>query len=469
MNIKKALLLIISLNVTMAFFGNVVANEGFLTGTIVKTAFGDRAIESIDPEDTITVYNFERERFAGREVYKVHEIYPIHELIFLLINDEFLCLCHDHRVYSLTRQGWVAAKDLQADESLLNNSGKPVIVYARGEINNIVTPVYNLSVKGKHNYLVSSYGVVVHNDFGLTLTISYVIGQGFAWSLCAVGGMAALLLAYEQLTGHKPRIDTSSLGDAGMKLDIISRTYYQSPTSRPEFSPFSPAFLAEQQRMNTYVNPPSALSKTLQMGTLKNYSDPSLDLTMQVKSVFITSPEELKFFGINSNPIQPMIDPLPGCRPLPIDETFNKPQILINVPAQIEPVKTAGLHVFPVADESLCPRIEIIPIPAQRDLSDNINAMGKEKTKYIDENGKEKWYTPRDQAPGWNRLPGNQGWQDPDGNRWKKDHKHKDTGRTSRPCDHWDVANKQGKKIREVDEGGNEIWPNGPKNKNKMP
>jgi hypothetical protein len=61
---------------------------------------------------------------------------------------------------------------------------------------------------------------------------------------------------------------------------------------------------------------------------------------------------------------------------------------------------------------------------------------------------------------GWTKLRGNQGWRDRDGNIWKKDQLHKD---------HWDVSNPKGEKIREVDFDGNQIWPDGPKNKNKRP
>ncbi len=36
--------------------------------------------------------------------------------------------------------------------------------------------------------------------------------------------------------------------------------------------------------------------------------------------------------------------------------------------------------------------------------------------------------------------------------------------------DHWDVSDrKTGKKMREVDFSGVQIWPDGPKNKNKKP
>lgn len=56
-------------------------------------------------------------------------------------------------------------------------------------------------------------------------------------------------------------------------------------------------------------------------------------------------------------------------------------------------------------------------------------------------------------------MKGSQGFKDPSGKIWKKDMKHKD---------HWDVS-KNGKKVKEVDFNGNQIWPGGPKNKNKTP
>ena len=59
-----------------------------------------------------------------------------------------------------------------------------------------------------------------------------------------------------------------------------------------------------------------------------------------------------------------------------------------------------------------------------------------------------------------NKLKNNQGWRDKKQNIWKKDMKHKD---------HWDVIDpKTGKKIKEVDFDGNQIWPGGPKNKAKQ-
>lgn len=60
--------------------------------------------------------------------------------------------------------------------------------------------------------------------------------------------------------------------------------------------------------------------------------------------------------------------------------------------------------------------------------------------------------------PGARKLRGGQGYRDKDGNIWKKDKLHKD---------HWDVVDSKGNKIKEITFDGRQLWPNGPKNKNK--
>ena len=58
----------------------------------------------------------------------------------------------------------------------------------------------------------------------------------------------------------------------------------------------------------------------------------------------------------------------------------------------------------------------------------------------------------------WAKLPRDQGFRDPDNLLWKLDRLHKD---------HWDVSDRQGRKVKEIDFAGNQIWPGGPKNKGK--
>jgi len=61
----------------------------------------------------------------------------------------------------------------------------------------------------------------------------------------------------------------------------------------------------------------------------------------------------------------------------------------------------------------------------------------------------------------WIKLKGDQGWRNSKDNTiWKKDKLH---------GDHWDVSDRTGKKIKEIDFHGKQIWPHGKKNKNKRP
>ena len=66
--------------------------------------------------------------------------------------------------------------------------------------------------------------------------------------------------------------------------------------------------------------------------------------------------------------------------------------------------------------------------------------------------------TPDTTPEDFTKLKNGQGWRDKDGNVWKKDMLHKD---------HWDISNKKGVKIKEIDFNGNQIWPGGSKNKNR--
>ncbi|MCD0169553.1 hypothetical protein [Deinococcus sp. 23YEL01] len=67
--------------------------------------------------------------------------------------------------------------------------------------------------------------------------------------------------------------------------------------------------------------------------------------------------------------------------------------------------------------------------------------------------------TPNSDPSDFTKLRGGQGYKENDtGLTWKKDQLHKD---------HWDISDRKGEKVKEVDFNGNQIWPSGPKNKNK--
>ncbi|MBW7453393.1 RHS repeat protein [Paenibacillus sepulcri] len=67
--------------------------------------------------------------------------------------------------------------------------------------------------------------------------------------------------------------------------------------------------------------------------------------------------------------------------------------------------------------------------------------------------------TPSESPNDFIKQRGNQGYKEKStGLTWKKDQLHKD---------HWDLSDSKGKKVKEVDFNGKQIWPNGNKNKNK--
>jgi hypothetical protein len=74
-------------------------------------------------------------------------------------------LTANHRVFSATRNGWVAAGDLQAGEVLQAQEGavrvRSVHASERG-----LTSVFNLEVYARHEFFVGEERVRVHNGYG---------------------------------------------------------------------------------------------------------------------------------------------------------------------------------------------------------------------------------------------------------------------------------------------------------------
>jgi len=69
--------------------------------------------------------------------------------------------------------------------------------------------------------------------------------------------------------------------------------------------------------------------------------------------------------------------------------------------------------------------------------------------------------TPKNNSEEFIKLKNWQWYKDENGLIWKKDMLHKD---------HWDISHpKTWDKVKEVDFFWNELWPNWPENKNKLP
>ncbi|MBK8564837.1 MAG: hypothetical protein IPN76_16245 [Saprospiraceae bacterium] len=77
-------------------------------------------------------------------------------------NGEQLGATYNHPFYSATHQEWRTAGQLEIGEEVLTLHGKLTLA-AKEKLGDGPTLVYNLEVKGFHNYLVGSEGIVVHN------------------------------------------------------------------------------------------------------------------------------------------------------------------------------------------------------------------------------------------------------------------------------------------------------------------
>ncbi|MBC6992874.1 Hint domain-containing protein [Neolewinella lacunae] len=76
-------------------------------------------------------------------------------------NGDSLGVTYNHPIYSVTAQDWRLAGELTAGEEVLTRSGTAFLTEKARSLG--VTPVWNLEVKGWHNFLVGVSGIVVHN------------------------------------------------------------------------------------------------------------------------------------------------------------------------------------------------------------------------------------------------------------------------------------------------------------------
>jgi RHS repeat-associated protein len=107
---------------------------------------------------------------------------------------------------------------------------------------------------------------------------------------------------------------------------------------------------------------------------------------------------------------------------------------------------------------NLLPEDQRANFDTARDAADLARSIKNPKKAVCSINGGNKTFKDLIEKFKLRKMRGNQGWKDDKGNTWKPDKLHKD---------HADISDPKGNKIKEVDYEGNQIWPDGPKNKNK--
>ena len=134
----------------------------FVAGTLILTAAGLRAIESIRAGDRVLATDPESGITEEKVVVETY-VRETGQLVHLWVGGELISTTPNHPFWVRGR-GFVSAGELQAGEKLVNAAGEGCrIENIRREIVERQERVYNFQVEGFHTYHVGSIGVLVHN------------------------------------------------------------------------------------------------------------------------------------------------------------------------------------------------------------------------------------------------------------------------------------------------------------------
>lgn len=135
----------------------------FPAGTMVQTPLGDRAIEELRVGDEVISYDLEADRFTTSKIVDLLSHRAVGLGRFALSNGKTIFPTPAHPFYSLTRQEWVNATQLQVGEKLLYLEEETLAPVSIDEIRFFESEqtVYNFTVLPQRNYFAE--GVLVHN------------------------------------------------------------------------------------------------------------------------------------------------------------------------------------------------------------------------------------------------------------------------------------------------------------------
>lgn len=139
----------------------------FVAGTKVLTEYGLKNIEDIKVNEKVWSVNKDTN---DRELKTVLSLYKgkTSEIYELTVGDELIRATPKHEFY-IVDKGWVRAYELEVGDSLISKANKDKTI---SKINHIYLDepidVYNLTVEGNHNYLITESELLVHNAGSIT-------------------------------------------------------------------------------------------------------------------------------------------------------------------------------------------------------------------------------------------------------------------------------------------------------------
>ena len=146
--------------------GEIIVTAGtqcFVAGTKVLTEDGMKNIEDIEIGQKVYTINTDTNE---RELKEVTNIFrgTSDELYRLKIGDEIVSATPKHQFY-IVDKGWVRAYDLKEGDKIVSKETQDLVI-EKIEHEKLENPVkvYNLTIEGYHNYLITKYELLVHNE-----------------------------------------------------------------------------------------------------------------------------------------------------------------------------------------------------------------------------------------------------------------------------------------------------------------
>lgn len=134
----------------------------FLAGTKVLTETGMKNIEDIQIGEKVYSINIDTNE---RELKEVTNLFrgKTDETYELTVGDEVIKTTPKHQFY-IVDKGWIRAYEIQeGDRIVAKDNENMIITKIEHKFHENPIPVYNLTVDGYHNYLITQYELLVHN------------------------------------------------------------------------------------------------------------------------------------------------------------------------------------------------------------------------------------------------------------------------------------------------------------------
>ena len=148
--------------VTKTYYSTVYT-ECFVSGTKVLVEGGYRNIEDIKVGDYVYALDLDTNERVLKKVTRKYEGSAI-ETYEIVVNGEKIITTPKHEFYVIDK-GWIRAFDLEVGDVLNSfNNGKLEITDIRYIKHEKPVKVYNMTIEGLHNYLISGDQLLVHNS-----------------------------------------------------------------------------------------------------------------------------------------------------------------------------------------------------------------------------------------------------------------------------------------------------------------